>query len=75
MICMATPEAPILKRAHVGIANGVRGTDVSRAASDLVLGDDSLNTLVDAIEECRITHSNIQVSQLNNALIHLIHRL
>jgi P-type E1-E2 ATPase len=58
---MTTSDYVALRKAHVGIALGVNGTDVAREAADLVLADDSLNTIVSAIEQSRITHSNLQV--------------
>ncbi|MDP2344003.1 MAG: cation-translocating P-type ATPase [Deltaproteobacteria bacterium] len=60
-------DAPALKEAHIGIAMGLAGTEVTREAADMVLVDDNFASIIAAIREGRGVYENIQ-----KALVYLL---
>jgi len=64
-------DAPALKSAHIGVAMGLRGTDVAREASSIVVLDDDFSTIVDGIRMGRRIYDNIRKAMAYVLAVHI----
>ncbi|HSI74463.1 MAG TPA: HAD-IC family P-type ATPase [Lunatimonas sp.] len=54
-------DAPALKKAYVGVSMGIRGTEVAKDASQIILQDDNFSSIVNAVREGRIVFNNVRI--------------